>query len=369
MERRALLKGAGIATATAAATLGAPVLAAPALAQTAPRVRWRLTTSYSKALPTLFGASELLAKYVKEATDGAFQIDVFAPGEIVPGLQAFDAVQNGTVELAQTALYYYIGKDPSFAPFTTMPFGLNARMQTAWMYHGGGLELQDKFLAKYGVVGFVGGNTGAQMGGWFRKEIKSLDDIRGLKMRLPGLAGQVMAKLGLVPQNIASGDIYPALEKGTIDAAEFVGPYDDEKLGFVRVAPYYYYPGWWEGGPTIHFIANDKAWQKLPASYQAVFKAASAYANADMLAKYDAGNPAALRRLVAQGAQLRAFPIEVMDAAYKINTELMAEISAKNEAFKEIYGSMLAFRNEGYLWWQVGEYPYDGYMIRARQRG
>ncbi len=183
-------------------------------------------------------------------------------------------MQNGTVEMAQTALYYYIGKDPAFAPFTTMPFGLNARQQTAWLYHGGGLELQNAFLAKYNVIGFAGGNTGAQMGGWFRKEIKGLDDLRGLKMRLPGLAGQVLARHGLVPQNLAGGDIYPALEKGVIDAAEFVGPVDDEKLGFVRVAPYYYYPGWWEGGPTIHFVVGLAAWNKLPKNYQAVFQAA-----------------------------------------------------------------------------------------------
>ena len=361
-SRRRVLKGAGLAAA-------ATTLAAPALAQTAPQIRWRLTSSYPKSLDTIYGASVLLSKYVGEATDGRFTIDVFAPGELVPGLQAFDAVQNHTVEVAQTALYYYIGKNPAFAPFTTLPFGLNARQQTAWLYHGGALELQNAFLAKYNVIGFAGGNTGAQMGGWFRKEIKTVADIKGLKMRLPGIAGQVLARLGLVPQNLAGGDIYPALEKGTIDAAEFVGPVDDEKLGFNRVAPYYYYPGWWEGGPTIHFLANLQAWQELPKSYKAAFEAASAYANADMLAKYDARNPPALRRLVAGGAQLRAFPAEVMDAAYKENTALMAEISAQNADFKAIYESMRGFRNEEYLWWQVGEYPYDGYMIRARTRG
>ncbi len=362
IQRRALLRGS-LAAAVATA------VASPAIAQSAPQVRWRLTTSYPKSLDTIYGASVLLAKYVREATDGRFDIGIFAPGEIVPGLQALDAVQNHTVEVAQTALYYYIGKNPAYAPFTTMPFGLNARQQTAWLYHGGGLELQNAFLAKSGVIGFAGGNTGAQMGGWFRKEIKTLGDLRGLKMRLPGIAGQVLARLGLVPQNIAGGDIYAALEKGTIDAAEFVGPVDDEKLGFNKVAPYYYYPGWWEGGPTIHFIANLQAWQELPKSYQAVFEAAAAYANADMLAKYDARNPPALRRLVAAGAQLRPFPAEVMDAAYKENTALMGEISAQNAEFKTIYDSMLAFRNEEYLWWQVGEYPYDGYMIRARTRG
>ncbi|MFK8252029.1 TRAP transporter substrate-binding protein [Ancylobacter terrae] len=361
-SRRRLLTGAGLAAT-------ATTLAAPAIAQSAPKLRWRLTSSYPKTLDTIYGASELLAKYVREATDGQFVIDLFAPGEIVPGLQAFDAVQNGTVEAAQTALYYYIGKNPAYAPFTTLPFGLNARQQTAWLYHGGGLELQNALLAKGGMIGFAGGNTGAQMGGWFRKEIKETRDLRGLKMRIPGLAGQALARLGLVPQNLAGGDIYPALEKGVIDAAEFVGPVDDEKLGFVRVAPYYYYPGWWEGGPTIHFLANLKAWNALPKAYQAVFTAACAYANEDMLAKYDARNPAALRRLVAAGAQLRAFPPEVMDASYKVSTELLGEIAGKNAEFKTIYDALLAFRGEEYLWWQVGEYPYDGYMIRARTRG
>jgi len=362
MKRRDLIRSAGLG-------LAATTLAAPAIAQSAPEVRWRLTSSVPKVLDAIFGGNELVAKYVSEATDGRFTIQSFAAGEIVPGLQALDAVQNGTVEMAQTPLYYYIGKDPSFACFTAMPFGLNARQQNAWFYHGGGKELQDEFLAKYGVVGFLGGNTGTQMGGWFRKEVKDVADFKGLKFRIGGIAGQVVAKLGVVPQQIAPGDIYAALEKGTIDACEWVGPYDDEKLGFVRVAPYYYYPGWWDGGPTMHFVVNQAKWNALPKSYQAIFEAACAYANSDMLAKYDARNPAALRRLVAAGAQLRPFPVNFLDASYTATTELYAEIGAKNAGFKKITDSLLAFRNEEYLWWQVGEYPYDGYMIRARTKG
>ncbi|MFT0859501.1 TRAP transporter substrate-binding protein [Ancylobacter sp. G4_0304] len=362
MKRRDLLRSAALAAPAAA-------LAAPAIAQSAPEVRWRLTSSVPKVLDTIFGANELVSKYVSEATDGRFVIQNFAAGEIVPGLQALDAVQNGTVELAQTPLYYYVGKDPTFACFTTMPFGLNARMQNAWYYHGGGRELQDAFLKKYNLVGFLGGNTGTQMGGWFRREVKTLDDFKGLKFRIGGIAGQVVAKLGVVPQQIAPGDIYAALEKGTIDACEWVGPYDDEKLGFVKVAPYYYYPGWWDGGPTMNVVVNRAKWNALPKPYQAIFEAAVAYANADMLAKYDARNPAALRRLVGQGAQLRPFPQSFLDASYTATTELYAELSAKNPEFKKVLDSLLAFRNEGYLWWQVGEYPYDGYMIRARSRG
>ncbi|HSI42038.1 MAG TPA: TRAP transporter substrate-binding protein [Xanthobacteraceae bacterium] len=361
MKRRAFI---GSATAAAAG-----LVAAPAIAQSAPEVRWRLTSSVPKVLDTIFGANELVAKYVSEATDGRFQIQSFAAGEIVPGLQALDAVQNGTVELAQTPLYYYLGKDPTFACFTAMPFGLNARQQNAWFYHGGGRELQDEFLARFGIKGFLGGNTGTQMGGWFRKEIKELDDLKGLKFRIGGIAGRVVAKLGVVPQQIAPGDVYSALEKGSIDACEWVGPYDDEKLGFARVAPYYYYPGWWDGGPTMHLVVNQAQWNTLPKSYQAIFEAAAAYANADMLAKYDARNPAALRRLVAGGAQLKAFPQSFLDAAYTATTELYAEISAGNAGFKKVIDALIAFRNDEYLWWQVGEYPYDGYMIRARTRG
>jgi TRAP-type mannitol/chloroaromatic compound transport system substrate-binding protein len=362
MKRRDLLRTAGLAAA-------ATTLAAPAIAQSAPTVKWRLTSSVPKVLDAIFGANELLAKYVSEGTDGRFTIESFAAGEIVPGLQALDAVQNGTVECAQTPLYYYLGKDPAFACFTAMPFGLNARQQNAWFYHGGGRELQDEFLAKYNLVGFLGGNTGTQMGGWFRKEIKDMTDFRGLKFRIGGIAGQVVAKLGVVPQQIAPGDVYSALEKGSIDACEWVGPYDDEKLGFVRVAPFYYYPGWWDGGPTMHIIVNQAKWNALPRSYQAIFEAAAAYANSDMLAKYDARNPAALRRLVAAGAQLKAFPPSFLDAAWTASNELYSEIGAKNAGFKKILDAMIAFRNEEYLWWQVGEYPYDGYMIRARSRG
>ena len=362
MKRRYFLRTAAIAA-------PATAIAAPAIAQSAPQVRWRLTSSVPKVLDAIFGANELVSKYVSEATDGRFVIQNFAAGEIVPGLQALDAVQNGTVELAQTPLYYYVGKDPTFACFTTMPFGLNARQQNAWYYHGGGRELQDAFLAKYNLVGFLGGNTGTQMGGWFRKEVTSLDDFKGLKFRIGGIAGQVVAKLGVVPQQIAPGDIYAALEKGTIDACEWVGPYDDEKLGFVKVAPYYYYPGWWDGGPTMNVVVNSTKWNELPRAYQAIFEAATAYANADMLAKYDARNPAALRRLVGAGAQLKAFPPAFLDASWTAANELYAELSAKNPEFKKVNDALIAFRNEEYLWWQVGEYPYDGYMIRARSRG
>jgi TRAP-type mannitol/chloroaromatic compound transport system substrate-binding protein len=361
MKRRQFVQGAGLG-------LAATAVAAPAIAQSMPEVKWRLTSGFPKSLDTIYGAAETFAKYVSEASDGKFQVQVFGAGEIVGTFQAVDAVGNGTVEMAHSASYYYVGKDPTFALGTAIPFGLNSRQMNGWLYHGGGTDLLNEFYAKHNLYGLPGGKTGAQMGGWFRKEIKTVADLQGLKMRIGGFAGQVMQKLGLVPQQIAAGDIYPALERGTIDAAEWVGPYDDEKLGFNKVAPYYYYPGFWEGGPTLHFLFNSAKWNELPKHYKALATAAAGYANVDMQAKYDARNPAALRRLVGAGSQLRPFPQEVLEAAYKASNELYDEISAKNPDWKKVYESYRSFRNEEYLWFQVAEYTFDNFMIRARAR-
>src|SRR5918994_6801569 len=303
--------------ATAGAGLAAGAIAKPAIAQSNPEIRWRLTSGFPKSLDTIYGGADFLAKYVSEATEGKFQIQPFAAGEIVGTFQAADAVTSGTVEMAHTASSYYVGKDPTFAAAAALPFTLNARQLNAWQYHGGGIGLVNEFMAKHNLYALPGGNTGTQMGGWFRKEIKTVQDLHGVKMRIGGLAGQVMQKLGAVPQQIAAGDIYPALERGTIDAAEWVGPYDDEKLGFNKVAPFYYYPGWWEGGPGLHFMFNTARWNELPKIYKAVATAAAGYANIDMQAKYDARNPAALRRLIGAGAQLRPFPQDLMDASLK----------------------------------------------------
>ncbi|MEW6768452.1 MAG: TRAP transporter substrate-binding protein [Pseudomonadota bacterium] len=362
MKRRDFLK---VSAAGAAAT----AVAAPAIAQSSPEVKWRLTSSFPKSLDTIYGAAEYMAKQVAEMTDNKFQIQVFAAGEVVPGLQALDATSNGTVEMCHTVSYYYVGKDPTFAVFASVPFGLNARMQNSWLVEGGGGQIADEFYKKFSVKGMPCGNTGTQMGGWFRKEIKTPADLQGLKFRIGGIAGQVLAKLGVVPQQLAGGDIYPALEKGTIDAAEWVGPYDDEKLGFNKVAKFYYYPGWWEGGPTVHAFANLDKFNALPKNYQAVLTNACANANAWMGARYDMQNPAALKRLVAGGTQLRPFTNEVLDACLKATNELWAEISAKNPDFKKAIDSMQAYRSDEYLWWQVAEYTFDSFMIRSRTRG
>jgi TRAP-type mannitol/chloroaromatic compound transport system substrate-binding protein len=269
--------------------------------------------------------------------------------------------------MAHTVSYYYVGKDPTFAIASAVPFGLNARQQSAWLYQGGGNEAFNAFFKKYNVYGLQLGNTGAQMGGWFRKEIKSVADLKGLKFRIAGITGQVLTKLGVVPQQLAGGDIYPSLEKGTIDAAEWIGPYDDEKLGFHKVAPYYYYPGWWEGGPSLHGFINLDKWNELPKSYQAAVINAANYATTWMQARYDIANPAALKSLVAKGALLRPFPQDVMDACYKATNEVYAEISAKNADFKKMIDLMTVSRDDQYMWWQVAEFGFDNFMVRRRK--
>ncbi len=362
MKRRDFLK----VTATGAA---AAAVASPAIAQSSPEIKWRLASSFPKSLDTIYGGAEVFSKHLAEATDNKFQVQVFAGGELVPGLQALDATSNGTVEMSHTVAYYYVGKDPTFAIFACVPFGLNTRQQNSWWYQGGGEALGNEFFKKYNVIGFPAGNTGTQMGGWFRKEIKSVADISGLKMRIGGIAGQVLSKLGLVPQQLAGGDIYPALEKGTIDAVEWVGPYDDEKLGFNKVAKYYYYPGFWEGGPMVHAFVNLEKWNALPKHYQVALQNAAAFANINMTARYDMQNPQALKRLVASGTQLRPFSNEILEASLKATNELWAEISAKNAGFKKAIEAMQAYRADQYLWWQVAEYTNDSFMIRSRTRG
>src|SRR5215204_1303754 len=348
MKRREFLKATGLGLAGSA-------VAAPAIAQSMPEVKWRCTASWPKSLDTIYGGVETFAKAVAEATDNKFQIQVFAAGEIVPGLQAADAVTAGTVEMCHTASYYYFGKDPTFTFGTSLPFGLNKRMIDAWMFNAGGADMLNEFYKKYNVIGIPAGNTGCQMGGWFRKEIREVADLNGLKFRIGGFAGRILTKLGVVPQQLAGGDIYPALEKGTLDAAEWVGPYDDEKLGFQKVAKYYYYPGWWEGCGQGHNIVNLAKWNELPKNYQAALEVACAEANVNMMARYDARNTEALKRLVGAGAQLRAFPRPVMEACYKVAQDLYAGFSAKSPEFKKIYDSWSQFRDSQYLWFRVAE--------------
>jgi TRAP-type mannitol/chloroaromatic compound transport system substrate-binding protein len=365
MERRSFIKHTGLAGILAASS-------APVFAQAAPEVKWRLASSFPKSLDTIYGAAETISKRVAAATNNKFQIQAFAGGEIVPAFGVVDAVQNATVQCAHTAPYYFFGKDPTFAFACAIPFGMNVRQQNAWMYHGGGLQLMREFFKDYNIINFPAGNTGAQMGGFFRKEIKTPADFKGLKMRIGGTGGLPLQKLGVIPQQIPGGDIYPALEKGTIDAAEWVGPYDDEKLGLYKVAKHYYYPGWWEGGPELDLFVNIKAYEDLPKDYQAILEAACYEANVDMVAKYDALNPAALKKLIAAGVNLQPFSNEIMAACYKATTEVYEEIAGKNAKFKKVYEPWKAFRADQVSWFQVAENRFDNFMIaagRLSQRG
>ena len=363
IKRRNFITAAGAGLATTA-------IAAPAVhAQSQPEIRWRLASSFPKSLDTIYGAAETMSKYVSEATDGKFTLQVFPAGELVPGLETADAVSAGTVEMTHTVPYYFWGKDPTFALGAAVPFGLNARMMNAWFYHGGGIDMMNEFYATQNMIAFPAGNTGVQMAGWYKKEINSVADLQGLKMRIGGFAGKVIEKLGVVPQQIAAGDIYPSLEKGTIDATEWVGPYDDEKLGFYKVAPYYYYPGWWEGGPAIATMINLAKWNELTPAYQAILKAGCVVANTDMLSNYDWKNPTALKSLVANGTQLRPLPQDVLSAAFDAAKATYDEVSATNATFKKIKDSQDAFRRDAYLNAQIAEYNYDVFMMTQQQAG
>ena len=361
MKRRDFIKVTGLGVA------GAATIAAPAIAQSMPEIKWRMTTSWPKSLDTLHGGAELMAKAVGEATDNKFQIQTFAAGEIVPGLQVLDAVQSATVEMGHTASYYYFGKDPTFTFGSSVPFGPDMRLNQAWYLIGGGKEILNEFYKSYNVLSLLAGNTGCQMGGWFRKEVNTVDDLQGLKFRIGGFAGKVLQKLGAVPQQLAGGDIYPALEKGTIDGAEWVGPYDDEKLGFYKVAPHYYYPGWWEGGPMLLAMINLDKWNALPKYYQSVLEQAGHLANNWMMARYDQANPMALRKLLANGTRLHAFSPPIMEASFRAAKELHNEVSATNANFKKVYESLTNFSNNGYAWLQVAEVGYDNFMARHFQ--
>ncbi|HRO13977.1 MAG TPA: TRAP transporter substrate-binding protein [Paracoccus sp. (in: a-proteobacteria)] len=366
LDRRSFLTRASIGGAAAAA--GA-TLAAPAIAQESPTLNWRLASSFPKSLETIYGGGEELSQRLKEATDGKFNIQVFAGGEIVPGLQAIDAASDGTVDLAHSVGYYSWGKDPAFACGADLPFTFNARGKAAYNYSGGGIEAFNEFLATQNLVAWPGGNTGAQMGGWYRREINSLADMKGLKMRISGLAGMVVERLGVVPQQIAGGDIYPALEKGTIDAAEWVGPYDDEKLGFQKVAPYYYYPGFWEGGPSVSFFVNIDKWNELPENYKSLFRSCAQAVDQNMLAEYDFKNPTALKNLVGSGAQLRPFPEDVLTAAFDASRAIYDEIGAQNAAFKKQWEAMRPFLADWFLYSQTAEYTFDTFMMIQQRNG
>jgi TRAP-type mannitol/chloroaromatic compound transport system substrate-binding protein len=370
MRRRHFVHKA-LTTAAGAAALGAALgcrdekgPGATAGAVQGPKVRWRLASSFPRGLDTIFAASDVLARRVEALTGGAFTIKVHAAGEIVPGLEVLDAAQQGSVDVAHTASYYFTGKNPALAFDTCVPFGLSARQHLAWLNEGGGLDLIRSVYSDFNVVNFPGGNTGAQMGGWFKREIGGASDLTGLKMRIPGLGGQVMSRLGATVQVLAGGDIFPALERGAIDATEWVGPYDDEKLGFHKIAKFYYYPGWWEPGPALTFLVNKRAWEKLPKLYQEVFETASSEAGLTMQTRYDQKNPAALERLLAAGVKLRPFGEEILTAAHRVSEELLREQAAKDAAYRKLFEHWDKARQGMFAWFGTAERAYADFMFK-----
>ncbi len=354
MDRRSMLKNAGIAGVLAAA-------AAPAV-HAQPAIRWRIASSFPKSLDTIYGAADVFAQSVKAQTGGKFDITVHQAGELMPAFNVVDGVQNGSVEVAHTAPYYFFGKNEVFAIGGAIPFGMNSRQLTSWMVDGNGGKLMQEFYAKYNIVPLSCGNTGAQMGGWFRKEVKTVEDIKGLKFRVGGFAGRVLEKMGAVPQNIPAGEIYQSLEKGTIDAAEWIGPYDDLKLGLNKVAPFYYYPGWWEGSLNLSLYINDKAFNALSNEYKAIVRAAAMEAHVTCQARYDARNPAALKQLVAGKAKVLPFPQQVMEASYKATMEVYAGLDNSNPDWKKIYADYRNFQRDQVLWFRFAEGRFDNFM-------
>lgn len=327
-------------------------------------VRWRLASSFPATLDAMFGTAEILAAEVAAMSGGRFVITPYQAGELVGALQVLDAVQQGAVELGQTAAYYYTGKNPALAFETCVPFGLDARQQSAWLEEGGGSELLAPLFADFGVRALPAGNTGCQMGGWFRRTLESAADLRGLKMRIPGLGGKVMDQLGVAVQVLAGGEIFPALERGAIDATEWVGPHDDLKLGFHRVAPHYYYPGWWEPGPHLAFYVGEAKWQALPSEYQHMLAMASRRAAQAMLTRYDAHNPAALQRLVSEGADLRPFPDDLMQRAREAAQQLLADEAARDATYRRVYEHWSAFRAAAFAWSGRNELAYASFAMR-----
>lgn len=369
-DRRRLLRGAlsGVAGFGVGAIAGlggcgdsgssAGAGAGPAVV-TNPKVRWRLASSFPRSLDTIFGSAEVLAERVKVLSGGNFEIRVYPAGELVPGLEVLDAVQNGTAQCGQTGSYYYIGKNPALAFDTCVPFGLTSRLQTAWLTQAGGMELVNQMLSDFGVRALPAGNTGVQMGGWFKGDVTSLEDLKGLKMRIPGMGGKVMSMLGVSVQNIAGGEIFTALERGAIDATDWVGPYDDEKLGFHKAAKYYCYPGWWEPGPQLSYYVQQSAWDALPAVYREIFTAAAQESAVVMQARYDARNPAALGRLIDAGVTLRPFVDEIMVAAREASNQMLVDDAAKDPAYRKVFDHWRKFRDESFGWFGLAELAYQ----------
>jgi TRAP-type mannitol/chloroaromatic compound transport system substrate-binding protein len=355
---RAAAGAAGAGLAGAVAGCAGPGEDGGPVVRTQPTVQWRLASSFPRGLDALYGGAERLAAQVEALTEGRFRIRAYAAGELVPALQVLDAAEQGTVQVGHSAGYYYTGKNEALAFDTGVPFGLTARQQNAWLYEGGGLDLVRELYADFGIISFPAGNTGTQMGGWFKREIRSPADLRGLKMRIPGLGGAVLNRLGVTVQVLGGAEIYPALERGAIDATEWVGPYDDEKLGLQNAARFYYYPGWWEPGPSMSFMVNRQAWDRLPSSYQQAFELAALYAASGTQTIYDVRNPQALERLIAGGTQLRRFSDDILTACAAASRDLLEQYAARDAGYRKVYDAFRSFRDDAFRWFGTAESAY-----------
>jgi len=370
MQRRKLLSSSAkvLSAAAGASLIGSCTVRKESINSTTslPKVQWRMATSWPISLDTIYGGAETISERVNALSGGNFQIKPYAAGEIVPGLEVLDAVQAGSVECGHTASYYYKGKNPSFAFGTSVPFGLTAQQQNSWLYEAGGIQAMNAVFNDFGVIGFPAGNTGAQMGGWFKQKLEGLQSLQGLKMRIPGLGGEVMAQLGVNVQVLPGGEVYLALDRGAIDAAEWTGPYDDEKLGFARAARFYYYPGWWEPGPTLNALVNQKAWNQLPIEYKEIFETACYEANLTMLSSYDTLNGSALQRLIKGGTELVPYDYSILQAAKAASFQLYADISAKDQDFRRLFNQWQKFRNEVSSWNKINEFSYSSFTYSQR---
>jgi len=358
-----------IATSGSALAASATALAAPSVARAQTAVKWRLQSSFPKSLELIWGGAEVLAREVKAMSAGRFEIALYPATAHDESAAAIDAVASGRVEMCHTMAAFGAAKDPTFALMTAMPFGLDARLMAAFLHEQGGLALVNGVLAGHNLVALPAGNTGAEMGGWFHREIARPEDLNGLKIRITGLGAEVMKALGAMPVSLAASDIRGALERREIDAAEWIGPFDDDAMGLWRAAPNYYYPGWWSGGTQVHALVNKASHDALPADLKAVLAAACALADRHVLARYDALNIVALRRLVAGGAALNAFPEPVLDAAFKASTDMLDALAAGNATFKALLAALRKARADGYLWHQVAEHAFATYMMVQQRKG
>jgi TRAP-type mannitol/chloroaromatic compound transport system substrate-binding protein len=367
VRRKALHRRAFLRSGAAVAVAG-PAVAAPALAQSAPEIKWRMASSFPKSQETLYGAGQTLSAYVAEATDNRFQIQTYAAGELATSRQALDVVASGAVECAYTPLSFHTAKDMTLGLGTGLPFGLNARLQQSWWAYGGGAKIVNDALKAFGGYGIPAGTTGPQMGGWFKKEINGLDDLKGLRFRINGLGGPIFARVGAVPIDSPHADVLAALESNAIDGAEFLCPHDDERLGLVKAARFNYGPCWWESAGMVHLVVNLEKWNALPKAYRAALVHACSAVNLGMLARYDAINPPALKRLAAAGAVIRQFPQPVLEAFYRATVEHFGEIAAKDARFKKAMDSATAFLKDHLQWLQASDQASDAFQIAINGR-